>query len=93
MSFILDESDRKNTLPQEEQRALKFIAQTGRNMEDVHAEHDENERSGKAPDGYLHFRQHDLLVLHLKGIQAERIWRSWLKGGKKGPATVTSEVV
>lgn len=85
VSFMLDERATKGSLSSEEQHALRFLAQTCKNIEDCMANEDSD---SKAPDGYLHFRQWDLLGLHLKGIKAERMWREWLRGGKKGPSVI-----
>jgi hypothetical protein len=63
-----------------EQAALGFIARTANNLKEG--------GSGLAPKGQLYFGQYYLHTLFIKGIQAERIWRKWLRGGRKEPRVV-----
>lgn len=85
VDFTLDQGEaRRGTLVQEEQNVLKFLVQTARNIEDEGG-------SDKAPDWFLHFRGQDMWQILLKGIKAERIWRAWLRNGRKGPRVVKAQ--
>ena len=81
VDFTLADDSNRGTLSEEEQSVLKFLVQTGRNIEDEGG-------SGKATSGFFHFRGQDMWQLMLKGIKAERIWRAWLRSGGKGPRVV-----